>query len=349
LSDFIDPDSPALEDARAALRRNPVVDLHVDSILQQRLFNYDVGRRHNARRQGQPLFWHADVPRMTDAGYASAAMGIHYWPFERPGAIIEAGKQIDYLDSLCKEQGINRAFGTAEWARSLRAESPALTLIPGVEGAHILGGELDNIDVLAARGIAYLTLSHFSLNKAATPAMGRGANQRDGLTAFGASVVERLNHHGIIVDVSHVNHPGVMDACAASRLPVLATHSGAQTVNAHARLLRDEAIDAIAEGGGAIGVIFSPGFLAGRRVATSEVVADHMDYIRARVGAEHVAIGSDYDGWLPSIPSDMKDCRDIVKVVALLQKRGWTEDELAGALRLNVARVAAAQTAVAAG
>ncbi len=345
MSTFTDYDAPEFNDARELLSRHPVVDLHLDSILQQRLFGYDVTRRHNARRPGQPLFWHADIPRMVDAGYGSAAMGILYWPFERPAAIHEALKQIDYLDAICDQTGINRAFGTAEWARQLQADAPALTLIPGVEGAHILGGDLGNIDRLAERGVAYLTLSHFSLNSAATPAMGRGANQRDGLTAFGGDVVRRLNDHGIIVDVSHVNHPGVMDACAASRLPVLATHSGAQSVNRHDRLLRDEAIDAIAAGGGAIGVIFSPGFLAGQRVATSEVVADHMDYIRARVGAEHVAIGSDYDGWLPSIPADMKDCRDIVKVVALLMKRGWSEDELAGALRLNVARVAAAQTA----
>jgi membrane dipeptidase len=169
--------------------------------------------------------------------------------------------------------------------------------------------------------------------------MGRGANERDGLTPWGLELVQRLNDAGIVVDVSHVNQPGVLDACRTTRAPLMATHSGVSSINRHTRLLCDDAIDGIAATGGLIGVIFAPHFLCGRMDASSEVVADHLDWIKARVGVQHVAIGSDFDGWLPRIPSDMKDCRDIVKLVARLQQRGWNESDLFALLRGNVARV----------
>jgi membrane dipeptidase len=59
-----------------------MLDLHVDFIIQETLFGYDPAREHRAGVSGQPLFWHADVPRMKAAGYKGACLGIHYWPFE---------------------------------------------------------------------------------------------------------------------------------------------------------------------------------------------------------------------------------------------------------------------------
>ena len=63
------------------------IDLHVDSIIQQRLFRYNIRRAHRAGFKGQPLFWHADVPRMLEGGYGGACMGIHYWPWESEGCV----------------------------------------------------------------------------------------------------------------------------------------------------------------------------------------------------------------------------------------------------------------------
>ncbi len=70
------------KDALALHHEIGLLDLHVDSLIVNRLFGYDPLKRHRAGRPGQPLFWHADLPRMREAGYGGACMGVHYFPWE---------------------------------------------------------------------------------------------------------------------------------------------------------------------------------------------------------------------------------------------------------------------------
>lgn len=329
---------PHLPAARALIDEVGVVDLHVDSIIQNRLFGYDVLKRHRAGIKGQPLFWHADVPRMIEAGYVCANMGIHHPPIEGPRAPRNAHKQIDYLDRIAEQSDVCMRIRTPDdWA--VAADEGKLGLVPGVEGCHMLNGSLDELHAFCDRGIAYLTMAHFSKNSAATPSLGRGCNEEDGLTAFGEDVVRVLNERGVVVDVSHLNQPCAIRAAELSEAPVFATHSGAQGVHAHARLLSDDAIDRIAEKDGAIGIIFGPDFLTGSSKATSTAVVDHMDYIAERVGTRHLVIGSDYDGWLPRILADHRDCRDVVRIAAEMLRRGYSEDDVRGVLSRNARRV----------
>lgn len=314
-----------------------VIDLHVDSIIQQRLFGYDLSKKHRAGIRGQPLFWHADVPRMLQAGYRGACLGIHYWPRESPRAFDECIRQIDYLDSLAEaDESLLRVRRGRDW---VHAPPGQLAIAPGVEGAHMLDGSLENLARLCDRGIAYLTLAHFSKNSAATPSMGRGANEDDGLTKFGRDVIEVLNERGVAIDVSHLNQRCAIEAANLSTAPVFATHSGAQAVHPHRRLLSDDAIRAIAATGGAIGIIFSPGFLAGSSRATSVAVVDHIEHITKLVGPEHLCVGSDYDGWLPRILADHRDCRDMVRITAELLRRGHEPSRVGDILSGNTARV----------
>jgi membrane dipeptidase len=301
------------------------LDLHVDSIIQQRLFGYRVTRRHRAGFRGQPLFWHADLPRMLEAGYRGACLGIHYFPWESKRAFAEMNRQIDYLDEVIgADERVLRVRGPDDWRRAGR--EGLLALAPGVEGAHMLGADLGHVEALAARSIAYLTLTHFSKNAAATPSMGRGANESDGLSGFGRELISALDDHEITIDLAHLNTPGVLEACELASRPLLCTHTGVKGVHEHARNISDDEIDAIAATGGVIGVIFAPIFLAGRLRVDSGVVVDHIEYVIERVGVRHVAIGSDYDGWIPSIPSDQRDCRDIGRVSDELYARGYPEE-----------------------
>ena len=93
--------------------------------------------------------------------------------------------------------------------------------------------------------------------------MGRGANEAEGLSAFGRELVRDLQDWGIAVDVAHVNTPGVLDVCSEARAPVLCTHTGVKGVHDHPRNLSDDEIDAIAELRGVIGVMFSTSFWPG--------------------------------------------------------------------------------------
>ena len=192
----------------------------------------------------------------------------------------------------------------------------------------MLNGRIERVEELSKLGVSYLTLTHFSANAAATPSMGRGANERDGLTALGRRLIRELNQWRIAIDLAHVNTPGVLEACALTEVPLFCTHTGVKGVHDHARNISDGEIDAIAKTGGVIGIIFGPLFLSGKLRASTEIALDHLEYVVRRVGVEHVALGSDYDGWLPTILSDHRDCRDILRLVDGLVERGYSLEEV---------------------
>ncbi len=302
----------------------PVIDFHVDSIIQQRLFGYRVTRRHKARKKGQRFIWHADVPRMLDAKYAGACLGIHYYPFETAAAWYEMLQQIEYLDgSISEHEKVLRVRQKSDWAKAI--EDGKLALSPGVEGAHMLNGDIDRVLELKALNISYLTLAHFSKNSAATPSLGRGANEQDRLSDFGVDLVAALDEADITIDLAHVNTPGVLHAASLSKKALFCTHTGVKGAHDHARNLNDEEMDAIKESNGVIGIMFATNFLAGGK-ANSDRIVDHVEYVIDKLGYQHVGIGSDFDGWVP-IPQDMADCVDVHNIAEILKKRGY-EDEV---------------------
>jgi membrane dipeptidase len=324
--------------------RTRLLDLHADPLLQNRLFGYDLTIKHPPGIYAQPFLWHTDIPRMIEAGYLGVCLGVHFWPLNCEAAWREMNKQIDIVDEIAsKTEGCVRVRSANDWEKV--QQSGKLGLAVGVEGAHMLNGRIERVEMLLKRGVSYLTLAHFVGNAAVSASMGFGANNTKGLTPWGRDLVAALNAHGVPIDVAHVNRPGVLDVCAVTRTPLLCTHSGAYTIHATPRNLRDEEIDAIAATDGTIGVIFGPHFLAGNVWCSTHTILDHIEYIADRVGVRHVSIGTDYDGWMPAIPYDQRDCRDTVKVSAGLLNRGWSERDVALVLHGNALRVLRAASA----
>ena len=66
-------------------------------------------------------------------------------------------------------------------------------------------------------------------------------------------------------------------------------------------------------------------------------LANHFDYIKEMIGAEHVCMGADYNG-VPDVPNGMEDVSKYPYLVAELLKRGWTQNEVQGALQENILR-----------
>ena len=121
-------------------------------------------------------------------------------------------------------------------------------------------------------------------------------NQDGGLTVFGERIVERMNQVGMAVDVSHCGDRTTLDAIAASKKPVLFSHATARALlPGHGRCKTDEAIRAMADTGGVMGINFIRFMVRLEEPVTVEHVLDHFDYVVRLVGVEHVGIGSDLD------------------------------------------------------
>lgn len=117
--------------------------------------------------------------------------------------------------------------------------------------------------------------------------------QDSGLTAYGAEIVAAMNRAGMAVDVSHCSERTCLDAFAASRSPVLITHSNCRALAANPRCKSDAVIRAMAARGGVMGITAVAAFVSSRRPATVEGVLDHFDHVARLVGVEHVGLGSD--------------------------------------------------------
>jgi membrane dipeptidase len=85
-------------------------------------------------------------------------------------------------------------------------------------------------------------------------------------------------------------------------------------------------------------------FLARRGERTIAAVVRHMDHVRRTVGARHVALGSDYDGFITPV-AGLEDVSRLGALTAALLAAGWPEDDVRAALGENVLRVLAAHDA----
>ena len=68
------------------------------------------------------------------------------------------------------------------------------------------------------------------------------------------------------------------------------------------------------------------------------LLIDHIDYAAKLIGAEHVGIGSDFDG-INAVPQEMDDVTFLPNITRELQKRGYSEDDVKKILGGNFLRV----------
>ncbi len=123
--------------------------------------------------------------------------------------------------------------------------------------------------------------------------------------------------------------------------PIVATHSGVHALCPTSRNLTDAQLDAIGKSGGLVGIVFAVPFLrpdfADDADTPLELIATHARYVADRIGAEHVALGSDYDG--ATIPAPLGDVTGTPKLLDALASAGFSEAEVAAVAWDNWRRV----------
>ncbi len=121
-----------------------------------------------------------------------------------------------YLDSFS-----NAGMRIAREPDQIVPGDPALVL--AIEGCDFLDGELDRLDVMAARGVRSIQLTHVLVNE--TGDIQTAPPVHGGLTPFGAQVVRRMNEIGVICDVAHCSEDTVRGVVAATAKPILCSHA----------------------------------------------------------------------------------------------------------------------------
>jgi membrane dipeptidase len=327
----------ALDEARAIHHRHPAIDLHADTLMWGSWLGYDLLKRHEPPLPKKALLGHVDVPRLREGGVGAQFFGLVSLPVLRrmPGLSQTISSQIDVLDQTLARGSDLRLCRTAAEVEAAQKQGSVAALL-GIEGAHSLEGNLDNLERFAKRGVRYLGLLHFSENEAGFPAYGRGARD-EGLTAWGRELVERCEAADVIVDLAHINRRGFLDACAIAKKPPIVSHTGVLGAFEHWRNIDDAQLRAIADLGGCVGVIFCPRYLGGDGI---DAVVKHVKHILDVVGEDVPALGSDWDGFI--VPTrELADPTGLPLLTGALLEAGIPERTIAKLLRDNVMRVLA--------
>jgi membrane dipeptidase len=301
--------------------------------------------------RGDPV-WHMDLGAARDAGYAGGFFAL-YVPSPHPPDPTEIPYALPLADPIPTEEAARIARELYDTLRSLPvaiATSPAdftperVTAIVHLEGADPLAPDLSDLDEWYERGLRSVGLVWSRGNAFAEGVSFRFPSSPDtgpGLTDAGRELVRACNRLGVLVDLSHLNEAGFWDVAELSEAPLVATHSNAHALCASTRNLTDAQLDAIGRSGGVVGVNFAVSFLRedGSQVADtplSEIVR-HIDYIAGRIGLDHVAFGSDFDGAV--VPEELGGLAGLPKLVQALGDAGYDDTAVAKVTHENWLRV----------
>jgi microsomal dipeptidase-like Zn-dependent dipeptidase len=254
------------------------------------------------------------------------------------------------------EQRVARKYPhTVEIARSpgeLDAAQAAgkLALVHCVEGGFSLGASPESIErtvsVLAARGVAYVTLAHLVWRQVATNVTCMPFASDDlyvkifpqpdvGLSELGRAAVRALVAEGVLVDITHMSQAALDDTFSLldeldpdETVPVIASHCGyrfgAQDYN-----LDEPTIRRVAARDGVIGLMLSTYFMAdglgyepSSLDGSLELLCRHIDAIRDVTGSyANIAIGTDLDGFIkPTLPG-LADSAQLARLGPALEAR----------------------------
>jgi membrane dipeptidase len=255
--------------------------------------------------------------------------------------------------------------------------SPKVGLAIGLENGAAIGSDLSNISYFANRGVKYITLTHSKHNQMGDSS-GENKPKWNGLSPFGQLAVIEMQKKGVMIDVSHVADSTYYQVLDLIDVPVIASHSSCRKLTPdYKRNMTDEMLRALAKNGGVIQINFGAAFLkpeykdlndklwityekylenhniadfSGKAAAyldhwqsviklgSVRDLVDHIDHAIKVAGIDHVGLGSDFDGVIPT-PTDVPDVSGYPKVVAELLKRGYSETDIQKILSGNILRV----------
>jgi membrane dipeptidase len=282
-------------------------------------------------------------------------------PLRRPGGVVEfrPAAPVDHRRAAAAATAAAGRLlamdrtGTIRLARDIGAvdaakedEGPPVAVLH-LEGAEAIDPELEALDAWYSAGLRSLGPAWSRPNAFAHGVPFRFPSSPDtgpGLSAAGRKLVARCAELGILVDVSHLNEAGFWDIARLDVGPLVASHSGVHALAAASRNLTDAELDAIGASGGLVGIVFACAFLradfADDPDTRLQLIVDHVRYVADRIGVDHVALGSDFDG--ATIPADLGDASGLPRLVTALGDAGFAADELAAITWENWRRVLAA-------
>jgi membrane dipeptidase len=279
-----------------------------------------------------------EVPRTDDVVEFALAE-----PVAQPAAAGFATRAAGRLLALERTGAVRVARGIGDVDAARAGDGPPAAVLH-LEGAEAIDAGLEALDLWYAAGLRSLgpVWSRPTDFGHGVPFMSPSSpDTGPGLTDAGRTLVRRCAELGIMIDLSHLNEAGFWDVARADVGPLVASHSAAHALCATSRNLTDRQLEAIGSSGGLVGIVYACMFLrsdfAEDPDTPVQLIAEHARYVADRIGVEHVALGSDFDG--TTVPAEVGDVAGVPKVLDALRAAGFTEGEVAAIAWDNWRRV----------
>ena len=355
----------ALNDARALLAHINLVDGHND-------MPYVIWKEGGDVRDWDALKRHqetdTDIPRLRE-GLVSTQILTAFIPTMVNDPLRARLEVIDVMLQL--EQLYPDVFEPVLAPDDMAKAKAAgkIGLFKAVEGL-VSVDKLAHLRLFHTMGIRLITLCHNE-----TLPFVDSATDHPGttpLSAYGAEIIAEMERLGLIIDLAHVSPAAQHAVMDVAKGPVIISHANARALCDHPRNAPDDVMTRIADGGGIVMATFVPAFMqqnvydsfkplmdglgkaregvssddykeAKRRAFAlftrdgTEILADHLDYMKNLIGIDALGIGSDFYGG-PN-PPGLEDASTFPALFATLMRRGWTTGELEKLAGANFERV----------
>jgi membrane dipeptidase len=325
-------------EARHVHEQAIVIDLHADTLFLVFAFGYRLEKKHRNPFPRSPFCMHVDIPRLHAGGVNAIGFTLPALSFgfgRRRGGVRALLERVNaWAKTLENEIQLVRHPDDILRARERGIPSFFLTC----EGAHGISAGGDEIAWYRRMGLWSITLAHLTPCRAAFPSTTRRWAGRP-LPKDGYALIENMESAGIIVDLAHLGERGLIDAVEACKRPPIVSHTGLRGLRSIARNISDYAAKRVADKNGIIGVIFYPGYLSKSRFGSIDCVVSAIQYLRSIVGDDFIALGSDFDGWVPSFPAGLEDIGMMPALTERLLRAGVPVDSVKKILGGNALRV----------
>ncbi len=334
--------------AQALHRRLTIADLHGDSLLWG---------RNLLRRSSRG---HIDVPRLAEGNVSIQAFTVvttsprglniyqnsdstdliryiailegwppRTWNSPKQRALYQAAQLQKFADLSKGALVVVRSRSDLQKFLTTRGSNHAIAGFLGAEGAQPLEGGLENLDELYAAGFRMMAPTHFTDTAIAGAAAGM---KKGGLTDLGREWVHSMESHHMLIDLAHASPATLHDVTAMATRPLIVSHTGVKGTCNNPRNLSDDELRAVARTNGVIGIGLWDTATCG---SDARATARAIHYAVNIVGADHVALGSDFDGGVTT-PFDSSGWALLTD--ALLQE-GLSEQDIHKIMGENVVRV----------
>jgi microsomal dipeptidase-like Zn-dependent dipeptidase len=334
--------------ALALHRTLTVADLHADSLLWG---------RNLLRRSSRG---HIDLPRLAEGNVSIQAFTVvttsprglniyqnsdstdliryiamfegwppRTWNSPKQRALYQAARLQKFADRSKGALVIIRSRLDLQKFLTTRGSTHAVAGFLGTEGAQPLEGRLQNLDELYAAGFRMMAPTHFTDTAIAGAAAGM---KKTGLTDLGRQWVHAMESRHMLIDLAHASPATLRDVTAMATHPLIVSHTGVKGTCDNPRNLSDDELRAVARTNGVIGIGLWDTATCG---SDARATARAIRYAVNIVGADHVALGSDFDGGITA-PFDSSGWALLTD--ALLQE-GISEQDIHRIMGENVVRV----------